>query len=60
VLCWLVSLAAPTLLFVAQESWSKEQGSHGPIVLFTGLWLLWRQWPDAREVAARPRASLPE
>jgi exosortase len=43
------------MLFVAQESWSKEQGSHGPIVLFTGLWLLWRQWPDARKVAARPR-----
>jgi exosortase B len=51
----LASIAAPTLLFVAQESWSKEQGSHGPIVLFTGLWLLWRQWPDARELAARPR-----
>jgi exosortase len=52
----LVSLAAPTLLFVAQESWSKEQGSHGPIVLFTGLWLLWRQWPEARDVIVRPRA----
>lgn len=50
----LVAIAAPTLLFVAQESWSTEQGSHGPIVLFTGLWLLWRQWPDARPLATRP------
>jgi exosortase len=51
-----IALAAPTMLFVAQESWSSEQGAHGPIVLFTGLWLLWRQWPEARNVAARPAA----
>lgn len=51
-----LALAAPTMLFVARESWSSEQGAHGPIVLFTGLWLLWRQWPAAREVAARPAA----
>ena len=57
-LAGVAALAAPTLLFVAQESWSTEQGSHGPIVLFTGLWLLWRQWPAARTVAARPRGWL--
>ena len=51
----LLSIVAPTMLFVAQESWSTEQGSHGPIVLFTGLWLLWRQWPDARKLSERPR-----
>lgn len=50
----LLAIIAPTLIFVAQESWSTEQGSHGPIVLFTGLWLLWRQWPAARELAERP------
>lgn len=44
-------LAAPTLLFVARESWSTEQGAHGPIVLMTGLWLLFRLWPSARAVA---------
>jgi len=54
----LVSVAVPTMLFVAQESWSKEQGSHGPIVLFTGLWLLWRQWAEARELAVRPPAAV--
>ena len=53
----LVAIAAPTLLFVAQESWSTEQGSHGPIVLFTGLWLLWRQWPDAEPLVSRPEAA---
>jgi exosortase len=51
-----LAIAVPTLVFVAQESWSTEQGSHGPIVLFTGLWLLWRQWLDAKHVAVRPRS----
>ena len=55
-LAGLVAVAAPTLVFVARESWSTEQGSHGPIVLFTGLWLLWRQWPEARPLARRPAA----
>ena len=50
----LTAVALPTMLFVARESWSTEQGSHGPIVLFTGLWLLWRQWPSARALALRP------
>jgi exosortase len=54
----LVAVAAPTLLFVAQESWSTEQGSHGPIVLFTGLWLLWRQWPEAKPVARQPGLAM--
>jgi exosortase len=50
-----IAIALPTMFFVARESWSTEQGSHGPIVLFTGLWLLWRQWPSARLVASQPR-----
>jgi len=52
-----LAIAVPTLLFVAQQSWSTERGSHGPIVLFTGLWLLWRQWPQARSIAQRPSAA---
>jgi exosortase len=46
--------AFPPMQFVARESWSTEQGAHGPIVLATGLWLLHRLWPQAREVARRP------
>ena len=38
----LLAITVPTMMFVARESWSTEQGAHGPIVLFTGLWLLWR------------------
>ena len=52
-----LALALPTIAFVAQESWSTERGSHGPIVLFTGLWLLWRQWPDANAVVQPPNAA---
>lgn len=48
------ALALPTMLFVARESWSTEQGAHGPIVLFTGLWLLFRLWPAAVRQASPP------
>lgn len=49
-----LAFAMPTMAFVARESWSTEQGAHGPIVLFTGLWLLLRLWPEAASVAVRP------
>jgi len=40
------TLAAPTLATLADQTWSKEFGAYGPIVLVTGLWLLWRQAPE--------------
>lgn len=43
----LLAIVLPTFNFVARESWSTEQGAHGPIVLATGIWLLVRQWHDA-------------
>ena len=49
-----LAIAAPTIAFVARESWSSEQGAHGPIVLMTGIWLLVRLWPHAVLVAQRP------
>lgn len=57
-LLWLglAALVLPTMLFVAQESWSTEQGAHGPIVLATGLWLVARQLDAARAVA-RPGSN---
>ena len=36
-------LAAPTLFQVATETWSTEQGGHGPLVLATGIWAVWRE-----------------
>lgn len=38
-----LALVLPTMIQVARVSWSTEQGGHGPIVLATGLWLLWRE-----------------
>ena len=46
-----LALIAPVLFNVARESWSTDQGAHGPIVLAIGLWLLGREWGAARPVA---------
>jgi exosortase len=40
------ALTVPTLISLAQQSWSHEFGAYGPIVLVTGVWLLWRQAPE--------------
>jgi exosortase len=39
----LAAIVLPTMIQVARVSWSTEQGGHGPIVLATGVWLLWRE-----------------
>lgn len=41
----ILAIVIPTFVGVARNSWSTEQGAHGPIILATGLWLLARQWP---------------
>jgi exosortase len=46
-------LALPTMIAVARASWSTEQGGHGPIVLATGAWLLWREARDSK-IETRP------
>lgn len=54
-----VVLALPMFLNVAKYSWSTEQGGHGPLVLATGLWLLWREYQiaDAPRTPPRPLAA---
>lgn len=47
----LVSL--PTLYAMATESWTREEGVHGPLVLATAIWLVWRRW-DEIIAEARP------
>ncbi|MFM6853200.1 MAG: exosortase V, partial [Sphingopyxis sp.] len=37
----LLLVGVPTLATLADQSWAMEAGAHGPIVLATGLWLLW-------------------
>ncbi|MDO6413533.1 exosortase V [Sphingomonas sp. BIUV-7] len=41
----LAALIIPTFAAVARESWSTEQGAHGPVVLATGIWLVLRMRP---------------
>lgn len=48
-----IALAAPTLYRLGVQVWSRDIGAHGPIVLATGLWLVWRKLPSMSE-EARP------
>jgi exosortase B len=48
---WLLVFAiccvvAPTFYAMARGPWSVESGVHGPIVVATGLWLLFRRLPE--------------
>lgn len=52
----LLALALPTMLFVARSTWSEEQGAHGPMILATGLWLLWHNWHEVRGLIQPPPA----
>lgn len=36
-------LVLPTMYEVATKTWNTEQGGHGPLVLATGLWAIWRE-----------------
>ncbi|WP_439534084.1 exosortase V [Polymorphobacter sp.] len=50
---WLVPLGAlalllPSLYSMARGPWSMESGVHGPIVLATGLWLIWGRLDEIR------------
>lgn len=47
----LALLCVPTLLNLGQQVWSTEAGAQGPIVLFTGIWLVWRKIPDLAKAA---------
>ena len=51
-------LIVPTMFQVARDSWSTEQGGHGPLVLATGLWALWRELRSTK-IEFRPAPLLP-
>ena len=46
------AIVTPTLLVLTDRVWSREAGTYGPVVLVTGLWLLWR---EAAELRSRGR-----
>src|SRR3546814_4245651 len=54
----LLLFSIPTMIFVVRQSWTGEEGAHGPIVLVTGLWLLFRRWKEVSGLArVAPSAS---
>lgn len=52
----LIAITFPTLQYITTKSWSSEQGSHSPLVLASGLWLLTRLFPETDDVRRRPPA----
>lgn len=48
-----LALTIPTLIRLGEQVWTKEVGAHGPIVLATGIWLLWRRIPAMSEGGRR-------
>lgn len=44
-------LAVPTIISLGRQVWTTEAGTHGPIVLSVGVWLLWREFAAARPLA---------
>lgn len=52
------ALAIPAIQILAKETWSHEEGAHGPLVVLIAAWLLWRQLPDIRKLAAPGKAWL--
>lgn len=53
-----ILLVLPTMIQVARDSWSTEQGGHGPLVLATGIWALWREL-KGKNVESRPGKMIP-
>jgi len=55
-------LAIPSLARLGKLVWTTEQGAQGPIILATGLWLLWNEVAASRVIARPPsvvRAAVP-
>jgi exosortase len=51
-------IIGPTMFQVARDTWTTEQGGHGPLVLATGLWALWREL-RSQKPEVRPGKLLP-
>lgn len=57
----LLVLAVPTIASLSGSAWSTDTGAHGPIVLATGLWLLYHDGlrPPPPGATAHWRPALP-
>jgi len=39
----IAALLVPTLVSLGREYWSTDNGVHGPLILVSGVWLVWRE-----------------
>ena len=53
-----IAMFVPTIASLGAGPWSTEAGVHGPLVLATGLWLIFRRGSEIR-AAAHPGALVP-
>lgn len=53
-----LAMAIPTFIRLANEVWPLEIGAHGPIVLATGIWLLFHIKDELFALAAKPPLAL--
>ncbi|GAA4000729.1 exosortase V [Sphingomonas humi] len=53
-----LAFVLPPMFDVARFNWTTEQGGHGPIVMATGLWLLWREYSASRHLTRPGNAIL--
>lgn len=53
-----LAMAVPTFVRLADEVWPLEIGAHGPIVLATGIWLLFHIRGELFALAAKPPVLL--
>lgn len=49
-----LAMALPTMVRLADEVWPLEIGAHGPIVLATGIWLLFHIKDELFALASKP------
>lgn len=51
----LLALYVPSLIDLFQGVWAEDEQAHGPIVMGISLWLLYRKFPEIRNIAnAKP------
>ena len=48
----------PIMFEVATKTWSTEQGGHGPLVLVTGIWAVWRELKGKKIVRTPGRLAV--
>lgn len=52
------AMAVPTMIRLAEQVWPMEIGAHGPIVLATGIWLLFHIRAELAALSSKPPVVL--